>query len=106
MLEIAVTTALTRAAQRLSARVDELGKQLDAGEERWSEYAMVAAALATIAPQLAPGVRGELLTTAEMATRLHLSPKTLLKRARRGELKPALRRGRLIRWHADQTGAR
>jgi hypothetical protein len=63
-------------------------------------------ALVTVSTHLAPGSRGELLTTQEMAKKLHLAPKTLLKRARRGEVRPALKRGKLIRWRGDEAAAR
>ena len=106
MLEIAVSTGLTRAAQRLSARMDELGKRLDAGDTTvWTEYSTTAAALATIAPQIRPEARGALLTTGQLAERLASSPKTLLKRKARGEIRPALQRGRLIRWRGDERMA-
>jgi hypothetical protein len=61
--------------------------------------------LAALLPHLTPGSRGELLTTKQMAERLGISPKTLLKRKATGEIRPALRlgaRGRAaIRWKAE-----
>jgi hypothetical protein len=37
-----------------------------------------------------------------MADRLSVSPKTLLKHKARGDLKPAVQRGKLIRWRGDE----
>lgn len=50
-----------------------------------------------------PGGRGELLTTAQMAERLGIAPKTLLKHKAAGAVKPALQRGKLIRWKGDEA---
>lgn len=95
---------LERVLVRLTDRLDALEAELDAGEVgRWPEYAALAAALATVAAQIAPGARGELLTTREMAERLHIKPKTLLRHVATGALAPALRRGRLIRWKGTEV---
>jgi excisionase family DNA binding protein len=91
---------LERAARRLAARLGDLEARLD-DERVWPEYIATAAALAQVAAQTTPGSRSELLTTRQLAERLNLSPKTVLKRARRGEIQPALRKGKLIRWHRD-----
>ena len=53
--------------------------------------------------QTAPGAGGELLTTAQMAARLQIAPKTLLRRAKKGQLEPIRlgQRGRgALRWAA------
>jgi hypothetical protein len=69
------------------------------------EYAAVAASLATVLAQASLGAgRGELLTTVEMAGRLGIAPKTLLKHKAAGVVKPALQRGKLIRWRGDEVG--
>jgi len=59
-------------------------------------------ALAAVLLQLAPGARGELLTTAEMAGRLGITSKTLLRRKSKDKLRPALAKGKLIRWRGDE----
>jgi hypothetical protein len=53
--------------------------------------------------QTAPGAGGELLTTRQMAARLQLSPRTLLRRAKAGKAEPIRfgERGRgAVRWAA------
>lgn len=96
-------SALDGIAGRLLARLAVLEGQLDAGDrDVWSEYTDVARTLAAIWPLLAPG---RLLTTAELATQLGISAKTLRRRRALGLLQPALEHGRLFRWRADE-GAR
>jgi hypothetical protein len=91
----------------LSSRLEQLEIRVQGGDEAaWIEYGATAAALAQVFAHVAPGRRGELLTTEQMAERLNLSPKTLLKRKARGEIRPALQRGKLIRWRGDEVGAR
>jgi len=96
--------ALARAVRRLIERLDQLEAKLAAGDESaWSGYCEASAALAALAPQLVPGADGRLLTTAEMAARLAIAPKTLLRRAKRGEIMPVRtgQRGRAaLRWAA------
>jgi len=96
--------ALLRAEAHLVERLEQLGPKLITGEPNvWIEYAQTAAALAAIAPVTAPGANGELLTTAQMAARLAVAPKTLLRRAKRGEITPVRsgQRGRAaLRWAA------
>ncbi len=103
------TIRLEKAARLLSERLGALEDRLQAEDAAaWKEYAEVAAALAAVLPALAPERRGGLLTTAEMAQRLGISPKTLLRRKANGELTPALqlgRRGRAaLRWRGDEAG--
>ena len=78
----------------------ELESRLDTDPAGWSEYYIAVQALAAIEPRLG---QGELLTTADMAQRLSLSPKTLLKHRKAGAIKPALSRGKLIRWKGDEV---
>lgn len=102
-----VAAVIARSARQLAARLEELERRIVGGDETaWAEFRDTAVALAQVSAQTAPGQAGELLTTAQMAARLNLAPKTLLKRARRGELKPALQRGKLIRWRGDEAAAR
>jgi hypothetical protein len=87
---------------RLTGRLEELEAQLDAGGDVWHAYAGLAAALATVQARLEPGANGELLTTAVMAERLGVKPRTLLKWRKAGKVTPAEqlgKRGRAaIRW--------
>ncbi len=76
---------------------------LDGGDEAaWSQYLSTVGALTATLTQLGPR-GGDLLTTAEMAARMGISAKTLLKHKARGIVRPALQRGKLIRWRADAT---
>lgn len=94
---------LVRSVRRLADRLEHLERRLETGDETaWAEYRDTARALAEIQGQLAPERRGALLTTAEMAERYGISPKTLLKRKARGEIRPVLQRGKLIRWRGDE----
>jgi helix-turn-helix protein len=94
---------LGRALVRLSSRLEALEAQLDAGEDVWGEYAALAGALATVLGHASPGAHGELLTTRDMAARLGLKPKTLLRHVASGAIVPAVRRGRLIRWKGSEV---
>jgi hypothetical protein len=106
----ATTLTLHRAARRLTDRLLALEARLDAEPGAWSEYCATSSALAAISPQLAPGRAGEMLTTAEMAAKLGVSSKTLLKRRRAGTIRAALDFGKrdgkpgraLIRWRGDE----
>jgi hypothetical protein len=99
-----VQLAITRAEARLVERLDQLEAKLAAGDESaWCSYCEAAAALAAIAPTTVPGASGELLTTKQMAQRLGIAPKTLLRRAKAGQAEPIRfgERGRAaLRWAA------
>lgn len=95
---------LERAMARLQTRVAALEERLEAGDESaWGPYCEAVEALAVVADRNAPGSHGELLTTAEMAAKLGLSPKTVLRRKASGELRPALQKGKLIRWRGNEV---
>jgi len=80
----ATTVALRRAVARLTDRVQDLERRLDAGEDLWHELAEATAALAQAVRALHEG--GDLLTTAELAEKYHLGRKTAARRGRAGEL--------------------
>jgi excisionase family DNA binding protein len=96
--------ALERAQLRLVERLDKLEELLAVGDEAaWAPYCEAAAALAAVAAQAAPGVNGQLLTTAELAARLRISPRTIRRKVKTGELTPVRlgARGRgAVRWSA------
>jgi hypothetical protein len=95
---------LERAARVLLARCETLSVQAEAGDAAaLAELVTVAGTLAALLPQLAPEARGALLTTRELAERMGVQPKTVLRRRARGELRPALASGRLIRWRASDA---
>jgi hypothetical protein len=92
---------LARVAGRLTHRLLHLEAVLDTEETAWPPYVATAAALAAILAQIRR--EGSLLTTAEMAERLGIKPKTLLKHKKRGTVRPALQEGKLIRWRGDEA---
>jgi hypothetical protein len=82
----------------------EIEARLDGGDAgAWDAYVATLTALLRVLEQGTPGARGELLTTAQMAERLGIAPKTLLKHAAAGVVRPALKRGKLIRWKGDEV---
>ena len=84
----------------LVARVADLEHRVTAGEESaWPPYLD---ALRTLAALDRPE-RGAMLTTREMAERLGLAPKTLLKHAKTGAIRPEVRRGKLVRWRGTEA---
>jgi predicted DNA-binding transcriptional regulator AlpA len=99
--------ALTRARNHMVERLEKLEPRLVDGDSSvWIEYAQLAAALATIGPAITPEAQGRLLTTRELASRLGLATKTVLAKAKRGEIGPPIRMGRrgrgAIRWEATR----
>jgi hypothetical protein len=92
---------LIRAVNRVVEKIDKLEPHLD-DPESWGEYLNLVTILATIASQIRPEVTGELLTTSQMAARMNISAKTLLKRRAKGQAQPAVvmgKRGRAaFRW--------
>jgi len=96
------TAVLERACQRLAAHLTDLER---ADPTDWDAYISAVIALTAALASTAPGAGGRLLTTGELARLLHVSPKTVLKKRRTGELTPALTlgaRGRsAIRWRAQ-----
>lgn len=95
-------SALHRAASLLATRLEALEPRVRAGDEAaWPEYRETALALATLEAKAAP----EYLSTKALAERLGVAPKTLLRRAKRGQLTPAVRLGRLIRWKAPAVAS-
>lgn len=104
---LAPVVVLQRTARTITARLSTLQARIDAGDDTaWSDYCQSAATLAAIVPNLSPDRSGPLLTTAEMAWRFGVAPKTLLKHAAAGRIKPAVRRGKLYRWNGAETLAR
>ena len=72
-----VLLALARAERRLLCRLEDPAQKLDAGEDSWSAHCETSAALATVTSQLRPESSDRLLTTAELASRLQVSTKTI-----------------------------
>jgi hypothetical protein len=94
---------LTVAWDLLSARLRQLEDRIRQGDEAsWDPYLATLTTMTTLLAQTSPGSRGELLTTAQMAERLGIAPKTLLKHKAAGTVSPPLQRGKLIRWKGDE----
>ncbi len=53
-------------------------------------------------PSCAPS-RGAMLTTGEMATRLGIAPKTLLRHKAAKKIRPAVEQGKLLRWSGQES---
>jgi hypothetical protein len=69
----------------------------------WTAYLAAIVALAHLARDRAASDRQNqsLMTTAELARRLNVSSRTVLRARKAGALTPVLARGRVIRWAAD-----
>jgi hypothetical protein len=85
-----------RSLRLLTTRLATFEARLECGDET----------LVELLSALQPERQGAFLTTAEMAQRLQITPKTLLKRKRNGDVRPAFERGKLIRWRGDETARR
>jgi len=94
---------LDRVTQRLADRLRDLDDRLDDEPGLWPEYVGTVRALTAALDHVAPGRRGELLTTAQMAKRYGIAPKTLLKHKANGTIRPAMQRGKFIRWKGDEA---
>jgi hypothetical protein len=105
---IQATQTLKKACALLLARVADLEKRVQDGDETaWKPYLESLTVLSSVVPRLEPGASGELLKTRDMALRLGIAPKTLLKwRKKIGKVQGAEAvqngsRGRAaIRWKA------
>src|SRR5437879_5931860 len=102
--KLATMAALSRAARVLAERLAQMEVRVQSGEGvDWSAYTETVRTLALLVPTLSPERCGELLTTAEMAARIGIKPKTLLRRKARGQIRPAMQAGKLIRWRGSET---
>jgi hypothetical protein len=96
-------SALKRAATLLLQRMEVLEDSLQADHDSvWPAYCDVVRSLTAALNHVLPGAQGELLTTREMAARLNLTPKTLLRHCARGRVRPAVKSGKLVRWRGDE----
>jgi hypothetical protein len=83
----------------LVARLEALESLVQAGDESaWAAYLAAAQTLAALLPHTEPGAHGQLMTTAEMAARMNVSPKTLLRWRKNGNVPGKV--------HAERNGAR
>jgi hypothetical protein len=100
-----IATALRRVALRLEDRLATLEGGLDRGDPVWPEYLATVGTYTAVIAQLTPGAYGPFLDTKQMAEKLNVSPRTLLKR--KGAVTPAVqlgKRGRAaIRWKGTEA---
>ena len=100
----ALTTSqvlLDRAYRRLAMRVGALEAELEDSPAMWPAYIDAVRALAAVVPLLSTIAATEMLTTRQMADRLGIKPKALLRHKKSGAIRPAVQIGKLIRWRAD-----
>jgi excisionase family DNA binding protein len=101
---------LRRAEPLIVGRMEELEPRLSQDDSAaWLEYGQLAANLAAIVVQTAPGAGGRLMTTAEMAAALGVTSKTVLRKRKDGELTAIQlgKRGRAaLRWKIDAAARR
>ena len=101
---INLTPYLLRAAQLLQARLAVLEDRVRQGDEdAWAPYLEAVQGAAVLEARLTPGAHGELLTTRAMAERLGIASKTLLRRKAKGQIRPAMQAGKLIRWRGSEA---
>ncbi len=94
---------IDRAARLLTDRIETLEKRVREGDESaWPDYQETLRTLTALLPHLGPE-RGAMLTTAEMADRLGVAPKTLLRHKAKGRIRPAVTQGNLLRWKGNEA---
>lgn len=98
MSSLQARVALGKAEAVLAERLESLRLRLTTEPALWPEFCDAARALAAIAPATAPEATGAMLTTEQMAERLGLSVKSLLKHKKQGSIRPAVEKGKLLRW--------
>jgi len=101
-------TTLRRIVLFLEDRLLALEDRLHDGDATaWPDYLAAVSTYAHVVAQLSPERFGEYLTTQAMAEKLSISPRTLLKRKRKGTVTPAVqlgKRGRAaIRWRGTEA---
>jgi hypothetical protein len=91
------------AIERLSTRLLDLEGRLT-DEETWAAFLVTLQALTRLL-EVSPGRWDQLLTTKQMAARLNVSARTLLRKRRQGVVAPAIQlgeRGRgALRWRRE-----
>ena len=103
-MTLAARVALQKAEPALVRLVDELRGKVQAGDPAAGRALCEAVqALAAIAGATAPEATGGMLTTEAMAERLGLSVKSLLRHKKAGTIKPAIERGKLLRWSGRES---
>ncbi len=102
-MTLATLVALQKAEPLLTKRLGQLQERLEAGDEgAWTEFLEVVRVLAAIVPTLQPENPGMMLSTKDMAARLGLSTRTLLRHKKDGKISPAVAKGKLLRWSGQE----
>ncbi len=98
------TALLLRKAEAvLTNRLEQLQSRLQAGEEGlWIELCEVVRTLTQLRTALLPEHGGPMLTTAEMAARLGIEAKTLLRHKKNGKIRPTVQQGKHLRWNGQE----
>ena len=92
-----VRVRIDKAARLLTDRIDRLENRVREGDESaWPHYQDTLRTLVVLLPLLGPD-QGSLLTTSQMADRLGIKPKTLLRHKANGKIRPAIVEGKLLR---------
>jgi hypothetical protein len=111
-VSLAARVALAKGEALLLRRLEALQARLEAGDDAaWDEYRDVLRTLAAVAQAATPGAAAECLTTKQMAERLNVSVKTLLRHKAAGKIRPAVeaggrakgKGGKLLRWTGRET---
>ncbi len=99
----ATFVALGKAEPFLTKRLGELQERLQAGDDdAWTEFLEVVQTLVAVTQAVKPENGGPMLTTQEMASRLGVAPKTLLRHRAEGKIQPAVTKGKLLRWSGQE----
>ena len=94
---------IDRAARLLTDRIETLEKRVrDGDESALPIYESALQTLAALLPHLAP-VQGDWLTTSQMAERLGMKPKTLLRHKKNKKITPTIAEGKLLRWKGNEA---
>ncbi len=102
-MSLAVTVALGKAQPLLIGRLGQLQARLQEGNESvWPEFLQVVQALVALTQAVKPENGGPMLTTQEMASRLGVATKTLLRHKAQGKIQPTVAKGKLLRWSGQE----
>ncbi len=101
---LASRVALQHGEKLLVESAEALRSRVEAGDQTaLAEYCEVLRTLATIGRAVAPEATGGLLTTEEMAQKMGLSVRSLLRHKKAGTIKPTLQHGKLLRWSGRES---
>lgn len=99
-----MSPVLPRAARLIEQRLTRLEERVRQGDEgAWGAFLATLGTYTAVLAQLAPEGHNGLLSTKQMAERLGIAPKTLLRRKAQGRVRPAMQAGKLIRWKGTEA---